>query len=419
MLYYSALQPQQDWQDPSVAGQRHRISTLLSAVTMNHYRNTGGCFDALEQEGIILGCGGFEAALLQSDPLGPMESNPDWARQMVEKLKEHLPFPLWYCFSVNGRLYVLLCFPRLQEHDEKCRTIQEKIFTSFQKIKAELLPRYPKLRILLSDLQYGTSGVFHCFNNLYHAMEYYDFRTAGDPLIQLDSEAQLHDAFIADLSAYRQFSVSIAEQLVRENCSVSETAHRVMNAILQNSVPSMESIHHHIQIFMLTFTDYLGSSGLVDASYLRRHHIVYRAMAFETEAQLRALMESLLEELRKQHRMLLALGRQKRTQSIREYAEQHITEPDLTVTRISQVFGVSAAQLAKQFRYYYGVSLHRFLQQSRFYLAQSLIEAHPAWSMQQVAEAAGYTDLSTMYRAFRQFGDITPGALKASVRHRT
>ena len=37
----------------------------------------------------------------------------------------------------------------------------------------------------------------------------------------------------------------------------------------------------------------------------------------------------------------------------------------------------------------------------------------------QVAEAAGYTDLSTMYRAFRQFGDITPGALKASVRHRT
>ncbi len=171
-------------------------------------------------------------------------------------------------------------------------------------------------------------------------------------------------------------------------------------------------------MFILTFTDYLGSTGLVDAAYLRRHNIVYRAMAFETEAEFLSLMEQLLEELRKQHRVLRAVGRQKQIQSIREYVEQHISEPDLTVSQISQRFGISTAQIAKQFRYYFGVSLHRFIQQRRFFLAQQLIETHPEWPMRNVAEAAGYTDLSTMYRAFRQFGDITPGALKASVRQR-
>ncbi len=412
MLYYSSIHP--EWSGTENTSEMQALSEQLSTVVSNHPRHTGSCFDHLERAGVILGNGGFEAALLQSDPDETLPADPRWQTCVTERSRDLLGLSLWYCFSADGRLYILVCCPRLREDSPESLSVREEISESFQRLRDALLPEYPRLRILLSDLQYGDSGIFRCFNNLYHAREYFDFRSETPNFIQLDSEQQLHQAFIADMSAYRQFSVAMSEQLVRDSIRVSDLSDRLVDTIIERSVPSMESVHHHIQMLMLTFTDYLGSSGLVDASYLRRHNIVYRSLAFETEAELRALMTGLLEELRRQHRVLLAVGRRNRVLSIREYVETHIAEPDLTVTQISQIFGISAAQIAKQFRYYFGVSLHRYLQQTRFALARQLIGDHPEWSMRQVAEAAGYTDISTMYRAFRQFGGITPGALKSS-----
>lgn len=112
MLYYSSLHPDWDYQDTHGGSARiQQISALLSAITMNHYRNTGHCFEALEQAGVILGCGGFEAVLIQSDPMGQIEEHPGWSQQLIKAASELLPFPLWYCFSVSGRLYILVCTP--------------------------------------------------------------------------------------------------------------------------------------------------------------------------------------------------------------------------------------------------------------------------------------------------------------------
>ena len=237
----------------------------------------------------------------------------------------------------------------------------------------------------------------------------YDFRAEYRSPIQLNSEEQLHGAFIGDMSFYRQLSVEVAEQLSRGEVPIEEITGQVCDTILQNSVPSMESVHHHIQIFMLTFTDYLGRAGLVDASYMSRRQIVYRSMGFERENEFRQIMLELLEELQQQNQMLRKIGRQKRIQSIREYVEAHITDPELSPAQISDRFQVSTAQISKQFRYYYGVSLHRFLQQTRLQRAEALLRDHPDWSMRKIAEAAGYTDLSTMYRAFRALGNMTRG----------
>lgn len=419
MLYYSSIHPEWDQRSgfPNTLRAR-QISTLLDAISLNHYRNSASCFQALEQQGVILGNGGFETILLQQDPSGPLQAlDPHWPETVSQTAARYLTIPLWYCFSVSGRLYVLCCFPRMREGSGEAKAMEQQLFQAFSSISSALRPTAPQLRILLSDVQFGEAGIFRSFNNLHHAMEYYDFLTERSPMIQLDSEQQLHGAFIGDMSVYRQFSVAIAQQLVQDSCDTVEIARQICDTLLENSVPSIESVHHHIQIFMLSFTDYLGSSGLVDNSYILRHNIVYRAMEFEREAEFRVKMQELVEELRRQHRILRAIGRQKRIQTIREYVELHITDPELSVSQISDHFQISTAQIAKQFRYYFGVSLHRFLQQIRFQTAQNLIEAHPDWAMAQVSQASGYTDLSTMYRAFRQLGNITPGALRDAARH--
>lgn len=414
MLFFSSIHENWDCFDPAVRDERvQTVSALLEAIALNHPRNTVDCFDRLEELGIILGNGGFGTMLIQRDPFGSITTTDDsWAKAVISRARDCIHAPIWYCFSVSSRLYILVCYPRLTETDPRVGEVEEGLWVAWTKLYEALSPQAPKLRMMAGDMQFGDNGIFRSFNNLHHAMEYYDFLDLAPPLIRLNSLEQLHGAFVRDLSVYRQFSVSIAEKLSRPQSQPEVLAKEICDRILESSVPSIESVHHHIQIFMLTFTDYLGSSGLVDSAYMTRHEIVYRALEFEREHEFRRNMNGLITELCQQNQTLRAIGKQQRTNNIREYVLKNINNPNLNVNAISQQFGISTTQLSKQFKYYYGISLYRFLQQNRFQLAQTLLKEHPDWSVQKVAEESGYSDLSTMYRAFRQFGDVTPAALR-------
>lgn len=416
MLFYCSLHPDWDYSDPSQR-RNFEISELLGTVAMTHSRNTGACFDALERHGVILGSGGVLTILLQKDPeeqIDPLD--PVWFQTVVDAVRSYLSVPLWYGLSMGGKTYILVCFPRLQEGDAGVSRAIRETADAAGRIGSAMAAQCPRLRIIVSDMQFGEAGIFRTFNDLTHALDYYDFRTEQSSPILLNSEQQLHGALISDLSAYRKLSVQIGEQLSRSDFSPEAAANQICRELMRSSVPSMESVHYQVQFFILTFTDYLGSSGLVDAAYLQRNRIVYRVMAFERETELRDNIASILDELHRQNRTLQSIGKQKRIQSIRDYVQDHISDPLLTVGQITEQFQVSGAQLAKQFRYYYGLSLHRYIQQARFHRAETLLREHPDWSTRKIAEAAGYSDLATMYRAFHTFGDITPGALRDSLR---
>ena len=415
MLFYASLHPEWD----CFGRDRERcglLSELLETVATTHFRRTGDAVDALERQGVILGSGGFSSLLLQPDPEGqavPMD--PDWLRA-VRDAAPVPDAPLRYGLQMGGRTYLLCCWPRLSEDSPRTADAAEALRSGAAGLQTALARDYPRLRIIVSDFQFGDSGIFRTFNDLAHALDFCDFRAEVRSPVMLDSEQQLHGALISDLSVYRSLSVQIAEQLSRSPFSPEAVADQICDVLMENVVPSMESVHYHIQLFMLTFTDYLGSSGLVDAAYMARRQIVYRCMAFERETEMRRNLATILQELHRQNRTLRTIGRQKRIQSVRDYVLSNIADPSLTVASVTERLGVSAAQLSRQFRYYYGVSLHRFLQQSRYKLAEGLLREHPDWSTRRVAEAAGYNDLTTMYRAFRTFGDITPGALRDVLR---
>ena len=178
MLYYSSIHPEWDCFGTFAASEKGRlVAELLETAATNHHRNTGTYFAELERLGIILGNGAFATALIQRDPFGPVDGiDLDWVHSLLETATRLLPAPLWYCFSVSGRVYVLCCYPRLSEGSPDATTSAKLLlerFTEFQQTQS-----IPALRIILSDLQYGETGVFRSFNNLHHAMEYYDFRAA-------------------------------------------------------------------------------------------------------------------------------------------------------------------------------------------------------------------------------------------------
>ena len=119
MLYYCSLHP--EWDCFGAFGETARartIDALFSAIAFNQPRASDFCFSRLEQLGVFLGSGAFASILLQQDPACAADpEDPAWPFQIVEAAGLCFRPPLWYCFSTGGQVYLLCCFPRLQEDD--------------------------------------------------------------------------------------------------------------------------------------------------------------------------------------------------------------------------------------------------------------------------------------------------------------
>lgn len=411
MLLYNSMQPELDTLDGGAFDSRsQKIGELLSHITGNHYRDSRECFDELECERIFLGDGSFILARVFFDKERLFGlNNKEQTKPLIDAAKSVINTPLYYCYTHSGHLYFLFCFPRVHEEGSGTHFLIKNAIAWFSEIHEQAAAFFPDMHFLISDLYQGSKTIFLAANSLSHAREYYSFRVEAGPVIQMDSEKQLHGAFISDFGVYRRLAVQAAELIVHKDCDVSLLSRMIADVVLGQCAPSIESVHHHIQMFILTFIDYLGSSGTVNASYISQHRVVYRIMGFETEEEFRKTLFELLYELHKQSITLRAVSKQGRILSIRDYVDANVTRHDLSVMQIADHFSINSSFLTKQFQHYFGVTLNRYIQRRRLKKAQELITESPYATITEIADASGYTDISTMYRAFQSIEGITPG----------
>lgn len=392
-----------------------RTERRLSVILSQHYRYTEPLFAALERDGVFLGNGCFAVAVAGTDvPILPEQEAEALAHSLSALCRTILHTPVFYILSVAGVVHLLLSYPRFQPDEAGRNAIAGQLEEDFRSIIHSLSDVISNPHVLVSDLFTGESEVFMAANSLHHAMEYYDFRTEQPALILLNAEQQLHGAFVEDFQAYRMLSGRAMERMTAEDCDLSALSNAIADEILRNSAPSMESVHHHIQMFALTFTEQLSTSGLVDSAYMQARHIVRRFMGFETESQFRSVLQELIEDLHRQYRNLTSVGNRLLMQQVREYVIENIRDSSLSVNMLSDQFSVSPSQLTGQFRKYFDQTLYQFIQSTRLRCAEDLLAEHTDWSVREVSEAAGYIDISTMYRAFQKYTGTTPGMRKRS-----
>lgn len=397
---------------------KNEESEIFPILLNQHYRYTKLLFSKLERMGLFLGNGGFVVAAVQ-------ESTHVILQPALQKLipdlemscRKSLHTPLYYCVQANGTPHIILCYPRAEQTVDTIEKIRKQLYSDFLAILQEMKREHPDLRILISDVFFGEAELYLAANSLHHAIEYDAFLTQKPQLVQLSAERQLHGAFVEDFYVYRKLCNRVTEHLISVDCDQREISGAIVDELICNSSPSMESVHHHIQMFILTLSEQLSTSGLIDSAYIQHHHIVRKCMAFETEAELREAMDAVIGELRKQYEMLTAIGNRRQIQTARNYVEKHITDCSLSVNMLADKYHISPSQLTQQFRRYYGVSLHRFIQDTRLQKAKNFIMVHPDWTLAEVSRYAGYTDASTMYRAFMKIDGTAPGRLRQQIKH--
>lgn len=101
-------------------------------------------------------------------------------------------------------------------------------------------------------------------------------------------------------------------------------------------------------------------------------------------------------------------------QLARSYAEQHISDCDLRVSKIAQKIGCSADYLSHRYHQIQGQHLNHWITEQRMELATHLLR-DSGMGVEEVARAAGYRDPSYFSRCFKsQFG-LSPRVWRKSL----
>ena len=169
------------------------------------------------------------------------------------------------------------------------------------------------------------------------------------------------------------------------------------------------SLLRYLDKWDVTYDCYAENAAWITASMKARVHEYVRDPIYLSMIQ---RLREILDEIRQQFQRLETAGRQNQILLIREYVDAHITDPALTVGSLSEQFRVAPSHLTAQFQRYFGMTLYKYIQRERLNHCRALLENAPSMTVEELAAASGYTDLSTMYRAFKRYEGTTPGALR-------
>ncbi len=92
---------------------------------------------------------------------------------------------------------------------------------------------------------------------------------------------------------------------------------------------------------------------------------------------------------------------------IRQYIEEHLTDPDLSQTVIADHFELSQSNISKIFKREWSINMIDYINQARVVLSLRLLR-ETNLSLPEIAQQVGFTNSHTLMRVFKKYEDMTP-----------
>ena len=100
-----------------------------------------------------------------------------------------------------------------------------------------------------------------------------------------------------------------------------------------------------------------------------------------------------------------------RLHDIQHYVQVNYPDPNLSVSSISERFGVSMSHLSRLFKKNMGVKLNDYIRLERITRAQALLR-DTELSVREISSLVGFNSASAFIRAYRERTGMTPGAYR-------
>ena len=103
-----------------------------------------------------------------------------------------------------------------------------------------------------------------------------------------------------------------------------------------------------------------------------------------------------------------------RCNQILQYIEEHYADPDMNVSKIADVFGITVGWMSKYFKGQVGSGMTDYIIQFRLKKAKEKLR-DSSKTVKQVAEEVGFSSATVFLRAFKRYEGITPGQYRELV----
>ena len=105
------------------------------------------------------------------------------------------------------------------------------------------------------------------------------------------------------------------------------------------------------------------------------------------------------------------LSRTRRLEEVRQYADEHLSDPSLSVSQLAERFEFNQSFLSTAFREEYGIRLSDYITEKRLDRAKELLENTTA-PIREICFSCGWGSIGSFYRAYSKRFGSSPGAYR-------
>jgi YesN/AraC family two-component response regulator len=99
-------------------------------------------------------------------------------------------------------------------------------------------------------------------------------------------------------------------------------------------------------------------------------------------------------------------------QKVKWFVSDNYANPDMSLTRLSDEFGLKSGYLSRLFKEEFGVNFSDYLARERINASLLLLAEAADMTVQDIAAAVGYTNTLTFIRTFKKMTGNTPGSYR-------
>lgn len=319
--------------------------------------------------------------------------------------------------SVGGDLVVLLCFPHAAEG---ALPAYQEVSALCQSFSSRFRSKWPACQflLLLSPPFQGYSRIHSCYARLQERLEYYLF-LGQFPCFLADvpkePEAPANPQY-ADNDTMTLLAGRMAAAIGRrQQKELSALEDETLQQLFSGDVSSFAPVHFRLYVYLCALLKHLELRGIVDRRFTHRRDFftdLTTAPSYHVFcAKFHGLILSILQHYDASASRSTSTGAA-RLQQIRTYCDENYAQPELTVSRLAELFGISQPQLSASFKRQFGESLLHYLNSRRIDAVKTLLTATKK-PQAEIAAQCGFLSVTTMQRLFQRLEHCTPGQYRA------
>ena len=401
---------------------RYNSVFLMSALVYNSPTLSSEDMELLELGHFFVRDGWFRVLSFKWE--GTLEDRPEncgpgqWLSYKNYLLSQTMDYYIGRHYSVyssefGGRLICIVCLMR-GETSTMVQNINQRINESIKKVVDTCSRDYDmKVECFSSSFCSSVNMLAMAYSQAMEEENLSRFTSKRIHSDNFDSASDFRTEW-RNAGNIQQLSQALVDACQRQDSDkYFHTLDDLLNVIVYAPFCTMDRLHHRIISALQEVLSLLKQENILRINEARREEIALNIINAEGEDGLYNAARTYARQIFELYGKQIRKNSKGKYEQVLEYKNENSADVSLNLENIAANFGSNANALSAGFKRIYGMSVADCINTRRVELAKKALR-DPETSLENVASSSGFGSVNTMYRIFKKYLGVTPGAFRDS-----